>query len=56
MHVYYIMIKSSQKFWVVYFRYSFIPEQCEISSEFEFLKNHSRIPNGILIKKVDEIS
>ena len=23
------MIKSSQKFWVVYVRYRFIPEQCE---------------------------
>ena len=29
MHVYYIMIKSSQKFWVVYVRYRFIPEQRE---------------------------
>ena len=29
MHVYYIMIKSSQKFWVVYVRYRFIPEQCD---------------------------
>ena len=28
MHVYYIMIKSSQKFWVVYVHYRFIPEQC----------------------------
>ena len=28
MHVYYIMIKCSQKFWVVYVRYRFIPEQC----------------------------
>ena len=31
MHIYYIMIKSSQKFWVVYVRYRFIPEQCEDS-------------------------
>ena len=31
MHVYYIMIKSTQKFWVVYVRYRFIPEQCETS-------------------------
>ena len=30
MHVYYIMIKSSQKFWVVYVRYRFIPEQCAL--------------------------
>jgi len=28
MHVYYIMIKSSQKFWVAHVRYRFIPEQC----------------------------
>ena len=28
MHVYYIMIKSSQKFWVVYVCYRFILEQC----------------------------
>ena len=31
MHVYYIMIKSSQNFWVVYDRYRFIPEQCEVA-------------------------
>ena len=31
MHIYYIMIKSSQKFWVVYVRYRFIPEQCVLS-------------------------
>jgi hypothetical protein len=30
MHVCYIMIKSSQKFWVVYVRYRFIPEQCAL--------------------------
>ena len=35
MHVYYIMIKSSQKFWVVYVRYRFIPEQCEISRKLQ---------------------
>ena len=29
MHLYYIMIKSSQKFWVVYVRFRFIPDQCE---------------------------
>ena len=34
MHVYYIMIKSSQKFWVVYVRYRFIPEQCVRSVTF----------------------
>ena len=28
MHVYYTMIKSSQKFWVVYVCYRFIFEQC----------------------------
>ena len=38
MHVYYIMIKSSQKFWVVYVRYRFIPEQCGVDWEFD-LKN-----------------
>ena len=31
MHVYYIMIKSSQKFWVVYVCYRFILEQCGYS-------------------------
>ena len=30
MHVYYIMIKTSQKFWVVYVCYRFIPEQCGV--------------------------
>ena len=34
MHVYYIMIKSSQKFWVVYVRYRFIPEQCAYHVKF----------------------
>ena len=29
MHLYYIIIKSSQKFWVVYVRYRIILEQCE---------------------------
>ena len=30
MYVYHIRIKSSQKFWVVYVRYRFIPEQCAL--------------------------
>ena len=41
-----VMIKSSQKFWVVYVRYRFIPEQCVIGG-FQLvdliiteLKNH----------------
>ena len=33
MHIYYIMIKSSQKFWVVYVHYRFIPEQCGFSEK-----------------------
>ena len=36
MHIYYIMIKSSQKFWVVYVHYRFIPEQCAVFSALQF--------------------
>ena len=34
MHIYYIMIKSSQKFWVDYVRYRLIPEQCAGGDNF----------------------
>ena len=37
MHIYYIMIKSSQKFWVVYVRYRIILEQCALSAHFVYL-------------------
>ena len=41
MHIYYILIKSSQKFWVVYVRYIFISEQCVVHSTNEHFIVHS---------------
>jgi hypothetical protein len=40
------MIKSSQKFWLVYVRYRFIPEQCETALPIKsiYLENG---PNGL---------
>ena len=42
MHVYYIMIKSSQKFWVVYVCYRFIPEQCSLPCSLSLIKHVPR--------------
>ena len=52
MHVYYIMIKIRQKFWVVYVHYRFIPEQCECASliwQFGILSSNQYplLPNSV---------
>ena len=55
MHLYYIMIKSSQKFWVVYVCYRFIPEQCE-SKLCYLLFAHLKLNCFLQLKVHDSVS